>query len=207
MLPKDRKPVKNTYHFNCTMCGNCCTGLQTVRMDLYDLYRLAEYLGFADTGLLFRKGIVALVPGPHTSFIPILRFKVKPLRVCPFLEHTPTTGLCRLHPDHKPLVCSMAPLAREYSPENGKEDWFFVKPAPDCPGVNENKVQHLEDFKKNYQLQLACQSRYFNLMEQLVQKAVPEQVYRDQLYSFKTDQPFEFILSRLEEEFTNHPDL
>ena len=207
MLAEDRKPVKDIYQFGCTMCGNCCTGLQTVRMDLYDLYRLAGYLDFADTALLFRQGIVTLTPGPHSSYIPILRFKVKPLRVCPFLEHTPTRGLCRLHPVHKPLVCSMAPLARAYTPENGNEDWFFVKPAPDCPGVNEHKEQRLADFKKTHRQQLAYQTRYYNLMQQIVHKAVPEQVYRDQLYSFKTDRPFEFILSRLEAEFSHYPDL
>lgn len=170
-------------------------------MDLYDLYRLAKHLKFADSSQLFRRGIVILVAGPGNSFIPQLRFKVKPFRVCPFLEHTPGRGLCNLHPDDKPLICSMAPLAREYDALNRENRWFFVKPAPDCPGVEKRDEQRLSDFTQNYQQQLCYQTRFFNLMHQLTGRDLSESDYRDQIYYFKTAQAFESILNALETRF------
>jgi len=45
-------------------------------------------------------------------------------------------GLCALHPDFKPLVCALSPLAREVEVHGSVETelWSFVSPVPGCPG-------------------------------------------------------------------------
>jgi hypothetical protein len=69
---------------------------------------------------------------------------VKPRRQCPFLvndiDHEGTyRGLCSLHPDAKPLVCALSPLAREVDADFNSgtvaETWSFVPPVSHCPGV------------------------------------------------------------------------
>lgn len=132
--------------FSCTLCGDCCTGSQVVRLTGGDLRLLMEHLGVASVFDLRTRGLVSLVREPvggdRFAWRPRLRFRTRPLRQCPFLVNDMAEdgyrGLCSLHPDFKPLVCALSPLAREVvDPGSGPVDetWSAVPPVEGCPGM------------------------------------------------------------------------
>ncbi len=104
-------------------------------------------LGLGSVKELKTRGLVTLVresvgPG-QTAWRPRIRFRSRPVSQCPFLVNDIDAqgdyrGLCSLHPDAKPLVCALSPLAREVEdPGTGPvaETWSFVPPVEGCPGV------------------------------------------------------------------------
>ncbi|HTH13140.1 MAG TPA: hypothetical protein VMB23_02010 [Spirochaetia bacterium] len=135
------------FHFECTLCGDCCTGNQVVRLCGGDLEILVRHLNLTSVTELRSRGLVSLVQESvgdgRSVWRPRIRFRSKPLRQCPFLVNDigadgAYRGLRSLHPDHKPLVCALSPLAREVSdPGEGEvsETWSFVPPVEGCPGV------------------------------------------------------------------------
>jgi Fe-S-cluster containining protein len=133
--------------FSCTLCGDCCTGSQVVRLTRDDLGRLVSRLGLASVRDLRTQGLVSLVREPvgggRFAWRPRIRFRSHPLRQCPFLvndvgEDGVYRGLCSLHPDFKPLVCTLSPLAREVEDSGADavtESWTLIPPVEGCPGV------------------------------------------------------------------------
>ncbi len=207
--------VKDTYNFACTQCGNCCSGDQIVRLNLYDLYRMALFLGLSNTRLLFDKGYVALHSDENESLRPRIVFKSfrskgKTMRFCPFLQNSldergVLKGLCRLHPAHKPLICSLAPLGRvvDFSQSGIKEKFIFVKPAPDCPGVERSVKNKLDDVRLEFRQHLSFEKRYFLLLEKAVHKKWDKAQQMGILYSMETLHPFGQILSEIEKYFSH----
>jgi len=134
------------FRFDCTLCGDCCTGDQVVRLTGGDLRLLVDRLGLSSVHELKDRGLVQLIREPMGGgrFVwrPRIRFRTKPRRECPFLvndvdEADVYRGLCSLHPSDKPLVCALSPLAREVETVGStvKETWSFVPPVEGCPGV------------------------------------------------------------------------
>jgi len=131
--------------FECTLCGDCCTGAQVVRLSGGDLAPLVYYLGLSSVKELRTAGVVELVQervGEGWVWRPRLRFRTHPLRQCPFLVNDVNEGryrgLCSLHPHHKPLVCRLSPLSRTVDdPGQGQvhEQWSVVPPVEGCPGM------------------------------------------------------------------------
>ena len=209
--------INNTYKFECTMCGNCCTGDQKVNLNLYDLYKIATYKGFRNTSQLFAEKTIQLVKGQNNAWVPQIKFKslkrsdaTESLRknyiFCPFLineldDQHKLKGLCSLHPDIKPLICAMAPIGRVLDFENRKEDFVFVKPASDCPGVESQKENLLNDFKDNFSDELAFELRFFRIMNNLMAKNKSYSFYLENIYTFSTIEPFEYFLNQLEHTF------
>lgn len=134
------------FKFECTLCGDCCTGSQVVRLNGCDLDLLQEYLGLPDRRQLFEQGWVEARQDDQGRWRPVLRFKQKPLRFCRFLENRVeedgrVLGLCRLHPRFKPLVCHLAPLAREVELPSGRETWQVTAPVDGCPGMGRGNAK------------------------------------------------------------------
>lgn len=198
---KNFPEIKNTYKFKCSRCANCCTGDQKVHLDLYDLYKLARFHNYAHTGILFAVGLVILIPVEQGVFLPRIRFKHKPFRFCPFLINEAYNGLCSLHPDYKPLVCTMAPVGREVDFENGTDRYLFVKPAPDCPGVHSEVQNNLTDLKEMYTQELNWQKTFFHILHHLQTARWTREVFLEKLYTFHTHIPFSEILSDFERQF------
>ncbi len=177
-----------------------------MHLNLYDLYRLAGYFGYTHTAALFNSGTVILVKEDHQVYVPRIRFKRKPFVFCPFLENDFTGSTlitsCRLHPDHKPLICHMAPLGRVLDFKTNEETYIFVPPAPDCPGVKKSTVNYLSDFKDKYTKELAYQRDFFNLLEQLKGQALTRRQFLNDLYYFDVLQPFADILQEKIEFFS-----
>ncbi len=201
--------IQSSYHFNCTQCGNCCTGDQKVNLNLYDLYKMAVYKGFNHTRQLFDETLVHLVQGQNNAWVPQIKFKSfkqkaaeTSLLFCPFLineldEENNLKGLCRLHPDKKPLICSLAPVGRILDLKDESEDFVFVKPAPDCPGVNSTKINLLADLKKVLQIELDFERRFYKILNKINEDTTKEFLLEN-VYSFQTDISFEKILTELE---------
>jgi Fe-S-cluster containining protein len=208
--------IKTTYSFECTQCGNCCTGDQKVNLNLYDLYNMALYKGFKNTGQLFDAEIVHLVKAQNNVWTPQIKFKSikktsgqklfskQDLVFCPFLineldDQNHLKGLCSLHPHKKPLICTMAPVGRILDLKEGKEDFVFVKPAPDCPGVESQKTNRLADLQNDLADELAYEKRFYKLLESL-DKTASKSFYLKRIYSFPTILPFEQILKSYEQD-------
>ena len=132
--------------FSCTLCGDCCTGAQVVRLTDSDRVRLTQRVGGKRWADLRKLGLVSLVLETLVTgqvlWRPRLRFRTKPLVQCPFLVNDIDTegryrGLCSLHPFAKPLVCQLSPLARdvELTGKRVQETWSIVPPTKNCPGM------------------------------------------------------------------------
>ncbi|MGD9489513.1 MAG: YkgJ family cysteine cluster protein [Calditrichaceae bacterium] len=196
--------IEESYRFDCTTCGNCCTGDMKINLNLFDLYKMARFKKFSDTGELFRQNLVTLVKGQYNVWMPRIRFKTKPEVFCPFLineldEHGGIKGLCSMHPHHKPLICSLAPAGRIIDFDHGHINYVYVKPAPDCEGVNSGKLNYLSDIEKEYKVELEYQYRFYKILENIKSHAISRETMMNELYAFRVDSDFEDILAEREE--------
>jgi len=199
--------IQKTYQFECTRCGNCCSGEQQVNLNPYDLYKMAVYKGYNHTRELFENNIVHLVQAQNNAWIPQIKFKSikrkKRQSFCPFLineldEHDKLLGLCSLHPDKKPLICAMAPAGRIQDFKNNSEEYIFVKPAADCPGVDIQKENKLSDLILSKKKELDYEKRFLKMLDALDQHYLAPEFYYKSFYSFSTCKIFENILQEIE---------
>lgn len=128
--------------FACTACGECCRDDQIIRLNGDDLDLLCRYLDLPGPAALEQAGYIEYVTEAPGFPRPRLSFRRKPFRFCPFLANTVDDagrigGRCALHPDFKPLVCRLSPLARLVDDRQGRavEEWQFVLPVEGCPGA------------------------------------------------------------------------
>jgi Fe-S-cluster containining protein len=199
--------IEQSYHFECTRCGNCCTGDQKVNLNPYDLFKMARYKGYRHSILLFENKLVYLVQNENNVWIPQIKFKSiakKKHRFCPFLineldENNRLLGLCSLHPEHKPLICSMAPVGRVIDFKEKSESFIFVKPAPDCPGVDIEKKNKLSDLQKVLKTELEYEKQFLQILDKASGRQLSERFYIDNIYSFPVYQSFATIFSRIEQ--------
>jgi len=192
--------IESSYQFECTKCGNCCSGDQKISLNPYDLNKMARFKGYNHTGMLFDHKLVHLVQAQNKAWIPQIRFKsiAKGHRFCPFLineldEQNKLLGLCSLHPDKKPLICAMAPVGRILDFKAGSEEYIFVKPAPDCPGVNIKKQNTLTDLQKRLKNELEYEKQFLKILDRAVTKKLPKIFYIDHLYCFPVTSNIENI--------------
>lgn len=198
--------IKNSYNFECTKCGNCCTGDQKVNLNPYDLYKMARYKGFNHTKDLFDSRLVHLVKSQNNAWIPQIKFKSvskKKLKFCPFLVNQITDdnkllGLCSLHPNLKPLICSMSPVGRVLDFKQETEQYIFVKPATDCPGVERKKANNLVEQIESKKDELDYEKRFIKILDYITLKNIHQKIYIDHLYYFYVHLPFKKIILNLE---------
>ncbi len=181
--------IRDTYAFECTQCANCCSGEQRVWLNPRDLRLMAVFLGMDHTGALFENDYVLLDRGEHGAWRPRILFKkFKQLLFCPFLENHiddsgHVRGFCRLHPENKPLICHLAPLGRAWDAETGSDQWLFVKPAADCPGVNSTRKNRLSDTLDRYRHRIEEETLFYQKLNQLRISDSPRRDYQS-LYLF-----------------------
>jgi Fe-S-cluster containining protein len=195
------------YSFQCTRCGRCCCGNKRVRLDPYDLWKMAVFYGYKTTEQLFRNNLVIYRKGQHDMVMPYIRFKKKPFRFCPFLinECDDTLrlkrGLCALHPNHKPLVCSMAPVGREIDVETGIISYLLTPPAQECPGMQISHNQYIDHLRVAFAEELDYEERYFRILHHISQ--LPEKAWSeiDELYFFGTETGYIRQLEKVEKRY------
>jgi len=190
MNPEQFPIIDQFYHFHCTLCGNCCTGSQQVHLTPYDLYKMAQFLKYKSSLFLFSKNLVILIKTKQGVWLPRIRFKRKPFRFCPFLINEAEQGICQLHPRHKPLICSMAPVGRVIDFERQGESWHLVPPVDDCRGMESPVENKLSDFQRVHENELGWQKRFFALLNQLQNKNWQKEKFKTDLYALDLNRPF-----------------
>ncbi len=202
-MPFSFPEISNGFYFECTLCGDCCVGQQEVLLNWYDLYKMARFLGFEHTHDLFAEKWVELAQDPgHSVWRPRIRFKEKPLRFCPFLinelqDDGQLKGYCQLHPEHKPLVCALAPVGCRYDSETKHTDFMLVPPTEDCPGMQSEQWNDLQAYLRPFKEELNFQSLFFEVLEQLKNKNCPREQYEKVVFSFPVKETFAMALQTL----------
>lgn len=175
----------SVFGYACTCCGECCRGSIDIRLNVEDLWRIARFLGVAETAELAVMGLIREEPIEGGGLWYCMRFKQGWLKCCPFLDNrleddARLLGLCRLHPDWKPLVCLLAPMGREWDEKSGESVWFFQEPIEGCPGVDDGKaVYDPKDEILRLRDRLDRETRYFAILAELQRMAVPDEMYRE----------------------------
>ena len=180
------------HYFDCKCCGECCSGDMRVFLNPEDLRRMAAASGFQNSRELLSRGLVIIDHGRGAP-LPRIRFKTAAVKCCPFLENRfeedgSLLGLCGLHPDSKPLVCSVAPLFREVDLDSGTESWGFKPPHPGCPGCavpEEERYLYSEIRDEDLLLRLAGETEFFRQLSGLLGQGADEKAVMEKLYFFE----------------------
>jgi len=177
------------FQFQCTCCGDCCRGKQSVPLNAQDLILLAKYCGLMNTRDLFIHGFVEARRDANGYWRPFIRFRVRPLRMCPFLlndleENGNLRGLCALHPNSKPLVCHLAPIGRTIDLANQQEKWGIHEPSPGCPGMKLGNTRSLKDGLIHLKTRLDSEIAFFSSIEQSSPDCPDADSASDRLFSY-----------------------
>lgn len=119
---------KDGLRFECTQCGNCCTGGPgTVRVTDTEITELARFLG------LSRKDFVSIYTRPVKGYISL---KERQNYDCVFFEKE--SG-CQVYP-HRPKQCRTFPFWRAVVSSPARWDLE----ARYCPGINTGALHDAE---------------------------------------------------------------
>ncbi|MBN1409814.1 MAG: YkgJ family cysteine cluster protein [Spirochaetales bacterium] len=190
------KPEKS-FSFECTLCGECCSGNTEINLNPYDLYKMARFLQASNTQYLFDKYYVILVRGQNNMLVPRIKFKTGKYAGCPFLENVvedsrDIKGYCKLHPDAKPLVCKMAPLGRIIDFESHTEQYTLTPPVKGCPGMKNHKTNTIQEFIAGLEKELEEDKRFFRILEDLNKNHENTDTSLKNMYFFETIGDFHF---------------
>ena len=155
-----------------------------------DLVLIARFMGFHNTKSLFDNSIVILDYERNGAPVPRLRFSAGVNGCCPFLENRldergngyKLKGLCRLHPDSKPLVCALAPLFRRVDLVSGSEEWGFKEPLPGCPGCGEDQDLPAAERPGELESRLESERSFFKRLAALLDEKAGEEKIIKSLY-------------------------
>jgi len=194
--------IEKIYRFKCTCCGNCCSGDMEILLNPYDLYKIAWFCSYERTDELFNNDLVILVKGENGVWYPKISFIEKPFKFCPFLinelnDNDKLKGLCSLHLRHKPLVCALSPVGRAIDLGRETTEFVYVKPAPDCPGVNSAKENILVELIDKYEHELQYQYLFFRILKKIKSRNYNKKSVFTLLYSFSVDKPFDVIITKI----------
>ncbi len=184
------------YRFSCTLCGECCSGEMRVFLNPLDIFRIGRFLKLEHSSELFKRRLLMLDKGQNGLQLPRIRFKEKPFLFCPFLindfdEERGLRGLCSLHPEHKPLVCRLAPLSRHLDLNSGEEEFEFILPHPDCPGGKTDRILDPDRERDLLAEDLGLETRYYRLLS-------AHEEDPGFLWNFPLDQPYKNLIEEWE---------
>ena len=172
----------DSFSFDCRLCGQCCSGTMKVFLNPHDILVLAGHLGFDRSSGLWDAGYVVTDRGQQGLLLPRIRFAGHRPGFCPFVindwnqEENTLRALCSLQDTAKPLICRLAPAARQIdfeSPE--KETWRVELPVAGCPGGRSDKRNLLDLYLAPLRKELDMEEEFFrNLMIDLNRGFSPE---------------------------------
>ncbi|MDA3850840.1 MAG: YkgJ family cysteine cluster protein [Spirochaetaceae bacterium] len=152
--------------FSCTLCGECCSGDMRVFLNPHDLQKMRDYLGLRTNQELLEQNYIVLGKAQWGLLLPGIRFKrTQGLQFCPFLtNHLDDSGhyrgLCFLHPHKKPLVCALAPYARELDMDTRQSRFYFQEPIKNCPGCKSLELYGLTELFPQVEAELQMEEEY-----------------------------------------------
>ncbi|MBN2618430.1 MAG: YkgJ family cysteine cluster protein [Spirochaetales bacterium] len=186
--------------FDCKCCGDCCSGLMDIKLNLYDLYKIAKHLNLDSTKQLFEKKIVALRDSQNGIKQPFIVFKKSPYKFCPFLindisENYDLKGYCSLHPYIKPLVCILAPISREYDATFNNSKYFITIPTESCPGEFKGSDVEIDDILKPINEEILYENSFYSYLSIFNEKTLKENKW--DIYYFDTHKDFSTIIKEI----------
>ncbi len=170
-----------------------------------DLGLIAGCLGYKSTESLFDEKIVIIDTEKNGAPVPRLRFGTGKTGCCQLLENRldetgdgfdRLTGLCRLHPGFKPLVCMLAPYHRSVDLSDGTESWGFTAPLPGCPGCYAAGSFHAEVYRLHsgdpaispgLKDRLNRERDFYRKLSQLMESGISNDEITKMLYFFDAD--------------------
>ena len=185
-------------NFNCSCCGDCCSGEMTIRLNHYDLYKIGKHFNLYNSKELFDRGLIKLKLGQNNVQIPTINFKINPYKFCPFLindinENNILKGFCSLHPYIKPLVCILSPYSREYDSLSNNTIFFNTKPTETCPGTYSMKETQ---FSCAVAKEIENENWFYSTLESILNNKTKN--YSDTLYYFSISEPYSKIKNNIE---------
>ena len=187
--------------FSCRCCGECCRTDMHVYLNPEDLVLISRGINainadcgdFSDLGpvnntvQLFEKSIIIIDYERNNAPLPRLRFSRGISACCPFLENRVSDkgelhGLCRLHPEFKPLVCWLAPRFRTVDLDEETEAWGFKPPVPGCPGVDSGESR-LSAPDPDLSKRLEAEKKFFKTLTKMLDSKTANDVIIKELYS------------------------
>jgi uncharacterized protein len=141
----------SAFSYTCHACNRCCHN-KAIRVNPYEILRLARYLGISTTQFIERHteaGGTVLRPKENGD--------------CGFLSERG----CSAHPD-RPLACRLYPLARWVTPD-GAESFGHLTPHPRTEGVYRSSGT-VQDYLDQQQLApfFEMSERYGKLYQRMV---------------------------------------
>lgn len=164
--------------FHCRMCGECCSGNMQVFLNPRDLEKIGKFLKIDSNQRLLEEGVICLEKGQHQLLLPRIAFKKSAsIRFCPFLENRIEEGgeyhgCCMLHPHKKPLVCALAPMARELDLNRDEELFYFKEPVEHCPGMESDKIYEVNSLFPQVKEELILEKQYYRKLRELLDKEI-----------------------------------
>lgn len=131
----DKVWYKDGLSFECTQCGNCCSGPQTgyVWVEREDIEKIAAAMGMADRIDEFERKFTRQV-GNRTSLVEYSDGD------CILLD--PTKRNCTVY-NARPIQCRTWPFWNS----NVKTPRDWARAARDCPGCNNGRLYSLAEIK------------------------------------------------------------
>lgn len=199
----NQSPIDEIFHFQCSCCGDCCTGNMEININVYDLYKIARRLKLPTTGELFKKKLVNLVQVQNNCWTPQIVFKTSPFPFCPWLindmgDDEVLRGFCSFHPFDKPLICKMAPAGRVVDFDNDQISYMLTPPTESCPGMKIEYENRLSKLKKELREELEYEYRFYAILENLEKKNLSKDLMLYEFYTIDTQRDFSQILAELE---------
>lgn len=190
--------------FDCKCCGDCCSGSMVIKLNLYDMYKMAKHLKYNNTKQLFTNGYLKLTKGQNGIEIPQIVFKKYPYPFCPFLindlnEDMELKGFCSLHPYKKPLVCILAPTSKLYNSKTNCNEYSFTKPTENCPGELVGEDLSIDIHLQPIKDEILYENEFFTILDMILEKKIKG--YTEYLYHFNTEQPFQEIINTCRRHF------
>lgn len=186
--------------FDCSCCGDCCSGDMDIFVNIYDLYKITKYLGYKNSKELFESRLFKFIPGQNGLSLPKINFKTKPYKFCPFLTNSVDDdlnlkGFCTLHPLNKPLVCILAPISREIDIESSSNKFYITYPSNHCNGKIYREDEYVKIASEKMEMELIYESRYYKILDNILSNGI---INYESIYYFSIKKSIEEILSNIE---------
>lgn len=143
--PEKRLALNDTFNFSChrdLSCFNRCCRNKHLPLTPYDILRMRKALGIHSNDFLEKYSLYRLDP---LSGFPVLSLRMEQGEgVCPFVG----PGGCTIYHD-RPTACRLFPLGRSSGMSlrgAGLEEVLYLLDTPGCMGVEENRVQTVEQW-------------------------------------------------------------
>ena len=150
-----------------------------------DVLKLSEHLKLDNTVQLWENEYVITDKGQNGTLLPRLKFAGLSPGFCPFVindwndEKKSLKGFCSIHKQAKPLICRMAPVAREVDIEEDTEEFFIKEPVEGCPGTGASSGLYLADYLKPLKEELFLEKKWFMLMSKMLEREIsPEEILK-----------------------------